>query len=195
MSSLWYKDPKILIEDWKDFFPKQNTSREQKINAIARFAIYYSILIVMLNYDTKWLSISVVLIVLSLFLGTTEYFSQVRNEENENCVRPTKVNPFMNFTLDDHMNNINRGPACDYEDVKDEMREKFTDGIVPDPADLWGQHISDRQFFTMPWTQVINDQQGFAEWLYGNRGECKNLGQNCERNHDNRYHQSRYYRL
>jgi hypothetical protein len=194
-SKLWYKNPSILVEDWQHFFPTHSLSRTQKINAIARFAIYYSLLIIIFKQDTKWFSISVVLLVLSLFLGTTEAFSETNKKENSKCVRPTKVNPFMNFTLADYMSNSNRASACEYDEVKDEMREEFTKDIVPDPADLWGKNISDRNFFTMPWTQVVNDQTGFANWLYGNSGDCKDKGINCEKNHDNRYHRSRYYRI
>jgi hypothetical protein len=191
MSNLWYNNPKILLENWHEFFPHNDLSKEQKINSIARFALYYSILVLLFKQDTKWLSVSVVLLIISYCLGYYEGFEQT--EKTASCVKPTKDNPFMNFTLADYYNNVDRSEACDYDDVKDDMRKEFKKGIVPDPADLWGKNISDRQFFTMPWTQVVNDQTGFANWLYGNSGECKNLGKNCDKNRDNRYHQSRYY--
>jgi len=98
----------------------------------------------------------------------------------------------MNFTLADYMNNSDRPAACPYEKVKNKMREEFRKDIVPDPADLWGQNISDRQFFTTASTTVVNNQTGLGKWLYGSAGECKNLGLNCEKNLDNRYQQSRY---
>ena len=47
-------------------------------------------------------------------------FEEVNKKQT--CVRPTKNNPFMNFTLGD---NVERLPACEYEDVKDEMRNEF----------------------------------------------------------------------
>ncbi len=98
----------------------------------------------------------------------------------------------MNFTLDDFINNNDRKEACSYDKSKDKMRKEFRKDIVPDPADLWGQNISDRQFFTMAWTTVVNNQTALGKWLYGNAGECKNLGLNCDKNLDNRYQQSRY---
>lgn len=191
MSALWYNNPKILLDDWHQFFPNNNLSRDQKINAIARFAIFYSLLVLIFKQDTKWLSISVVLLIISYCLGYYETFEQ--DNKNSLCVKPSKNNPFMNFTMSDYINNVDRLPACEYDDVKEEMRNEFRKDIVPDPADLWGTNISDRNFFTMPWTQVVNDQSGFANWLYGNSGTCKNEGIGCDKNRDNRYHQSRYY--
>lgn len=192
MSELWYNNPKILLDNMHQFFPNNNLSREEKINAIARFSIYYSILVFVFKQDTKWLSISVVLLVISYCLGYYEGF-EVVERKNENCTKPTKNNPFMNFTIGDLTDDPDRLPACPYDDVKENIKEEFSKGVLTDPADLWGRSISDRNFFTMPWTTATNDQTGFAQWLYGNSGECKNLGKNCDKNRDNRYHQSRYY--
>jgi hypothetical protein len=192
MSNLWYNNPQILLDDWREFIPSNDLDNIEKINAIARFAIYYSILIFVFKQDSKWFSVSIVLLIISYSLGYYEKFEETKVERS--CVKPTKKNPFMNFTLDDFINNPNRQPACRYDKSKDKMRSEFRKDIVPDPADLWGKNISDRQFFTMPWTTIVNEQTPFASWLYGKSGECKNLGLNCDKNRDNRYHQGRYYR-
>jgi hypothetical protein len=193
MTELWYKNPQILLNNWNEFFPTNDMTRDEKINAIARFAIYYTILVLVFRQNTIWLSISVILLVISYCLGYYETFENDRNDQIATCYKPTKNNPFMNYTIADQYANPDRLEACPYDEVKDEMRNKFKEGIVPDPADLWGRNISDRQFFTMPWTQASNDQGGFANWLYGKSGECKNEGLNCDKNRDNRYHHSRYY--
>lgn len=189
MNTLWYNNPQILLSEWYQFFPNNSLSREQKINAIARFAIYYLILVIIFNQNLKWLSISIILLIISFCLGYSENFEQINKVSM--CVKPTKNNPFMNYMISD---DVTREPACEYDDVKDEMRNEFKKDIIPDPADLWGTNISDRNFFTMPWTQIINNQSGFANWLYGNSGTCKNEGIGCDKNRDNRYHQSRYYK-
>lgn len=196
--SLWFNNPQVLITNVHQFFPTSELTKTEKVNALARFGIYYGIIIIILQKDIRWLFLSFVMLVISYMLGYYENFesnkSSYPEKSNNSCVMPTQKNPFMNFTMDDMINNIDRNDACDYEDVKDDIRKEFKKDIVPDPADLWGTKISDRQFFTMPWTKVINDQSGFAHWLYGNSGECKNLGKNCEKNRDNKYHQSRSYR-
>ena len=191
MTNLWFNDPSILLQDMTDFFPTNNLTRTEKVNSIARLAIYYAIIIAVFKQDNKWYTVSVVLLIISYFLGYFENFEDVKNDIS-NCVVPTKENPFMNFTLGDYMNNSDRPAACSYDKVKTKMREEFRKDIVPDPADLWGQNISDRQFFTTASTTVVNNQTGLGKWLYGSAGECKNLGLNCEKNLDNRYQQSRY---
>jgi len=45
MTTLWYNDPQILLSDWYQFFPTNSLTREQKVNSIARFAIFYLMLI------------------------------------------------------------------------------------------------------------------------------------------------------
>lgn len=191
MSELWYNNPKVLFDNMQEFFPNNNLTREEKINAIARFSLYYTVLVIVFQQDTKWLSISVLLLIISYGLGYYEKFTD--STKTDYCTKPTKDNPFMNFTITDLTDNPERAPACPYDDVKEDIKEQFSKGVVPDPADLWGKSISQRNFYTMPWTTATNDQTGLAKWLYGNSGECKNLGKNCDKNRDNRYHQSRYY--
>jgi hypothetical protein len=42
------------------------------------------------------------------------------------CYEPVKNNPFMNYTIGDLMDNPDRLQACDYDDVKDKIRQEFT---------------------------------------------------------------------
>jgi hypothetical protein len=192
MTEVWYNNPGILFENLGEFFPTNDLDRIGKINAIARLAIYYMISITLFGLNSQWYSVSIVLLIISYFLGYYENFEEVKKTELK-CTNPSKNNPFMNFTIGDYMNDVNRPAACSYDKVKNKMREEFRKDIITDPADLWGTNISDRQFFTMPWTTVVNNQSGLGKWLYGHSGECKNLGLNCDKNRDNRYHQSRYY--
>jgi hypothetical protein len=191
MSDLWFNNINVLFTNMNVFFPTNDLSRNEKINALARFAIYYGILILLMGLDNKWLSVSVVLLVMSIYLGYYENFKNI--EKKTGCVEPSENNPFMNFTLDDYMNNTNRNKACPYENVKQKMRRDFKKNLVLDPADLWGQNISDRNFYTMPSTQIVNEQTKLGQWLYGKAGQCKTLGLNCAKDMDNRYSQSRYY--
>lgn len=180
MTNLWYHDISILFKNMNQFFPSNNLDENQKINAIARLAIYYAILILITGKDQTYLSISVVLLIVSYMLGNTEKFETLEHKkQNEKCYRPTVENPFMNFTIADYYKNPDRPKNCNIDDVRDEMRDKFHQRLVPDPNDLWGQSISDRNFYTMPVTTIINDQTGFGNWLYGSSGECKSKGKKC----------------
>jgi len=192
MTELWYHNPKILLKNYDQFFPNKNFTRIEKINSLARFAIYFSVLLILFNQDNKYLSISIVILIISLFLGTTEKFVSLQNKEDpKKCTSPTKNNPFMNFTLGDLIEKPDRHKACKYEDSKDEIRKNFRSYIYSDSSDIWGKFITDRNFYTMPNTEIVNDQKGFAEWCFGNSGKCKTTGKNCLKMRDPIYHRGR----
>lgn len=192
MNRLWYNDLNIIFEKPYDFFPSGDGDRIEKMNTLARFAIYYAVIIIVSKSDTKWLSVSVVILIMSYCMGQAEHFS-IEKESHFKCTKPTKENPFMNFTVGDHYNNPQRTAACQHTDkIKKDMRQKFLMHQVSDPNDIWGNNINDRPFLTMPNTKSVNDQKGFALWLYGDIGKCKSDGVNCLKNIDNRYHHARY---
>jgi hypothetical protein len=110
------------------------------------------------------------------------------------CRKPTKDNPFMNFTVGDLINNPSRPGACPVTLVRDEQLRMFrSNNIFLDNTDLWGKNINDRNFYTMPSTEVVNDQSGFANFVFGDFGKCKSSGIDCLKHSDNRFHRGRYY--
>jgi len=186
MINIWYKNPSILFKNYKDFFPKNNMNNNEKLNAIARFSIYYALLITIFKLDSKWLSISLILILLTIFLGQTEKFNK--------CTKPSKENPYMNFTVGDLIDNPSREAACPVTDVREEQIKMFrSNNMGIDKNDLWGKFINDRNYYTMPSTEIVNDQKGFVNYLYGDFGKCKNNGTDCLKHTDNRFHRARYY--
>lgn len=191
--SFWLNDISVLLKNYKDFYPKKNMSQIEKANSLMRLAIYYGILLMILNLDSSWLSISVLLVCLSLFIGLTENFIA-----DNNCTKPTKNNPFMNFTLGDLINNPNKPKACDLtDDIRKEELSLFRKNINGDSVinkyDLYSRNNNDRNFYTMPSTTLVNDQTGFANFLFGDFGKCKSEGIDCLKHRDNRFHKGRYY--
>ena len=200
MTNLWYNNPKILLDNIDQFFPNKKLNRIEKLNSLARFAIYYSILVIIFRQNINLHSISIIILLISYFLGTTEKFTLLDNKLNTNknistsikkCQEPTKENPFMNYTVGDLIDNSTRLPACNYENVKDKIRTNFRSHLYTDKSDLWGKFISDRNYYTMPNTDIVNDQTGFALWCFGDSGKCKSLGQNCLKQRDPTYHRGR----
>ena len=195
MNNYWFKNPTILLQNIDEFFPRRDLDKIHKVNAIARLSIYYSILIIILKLDTKYLALSVTLLLLSYFLGASDTFEDIVNKENntEKCTKPTKENPFMNFTVGDHMKNPNRKEACPLDSIRDEEIKNYRFNMIPDVADLYGKTVTDRNFYTMPSTTIVNDQEGFAKYVYGDFGKCKSEGKDCLKNRDHRFHRGRYY--
>ena len=46
MTNLWYNNINVLLENPLQFFPSNNLTDVEKINSIARLAIYYTIIII-----------------------------------------------------------------------------------------------------------------------------------------------------
>ena len=94
---------------------------------------------------------------------------------NENCVKPTLDNPFMNVNYVDQLDAPNREEACDISDpeIKKDMDSKFMNNLFRDVNDLFGKNNSQRQFYTMPSTTIPNKQDEFARWLYLSPKTCK----------------------
>jgi len=192
MSNYWFNDISILFQNINEFFPKKEYDRIQKVNAIARLSIYYSILICLLKLDTKYLSLSFCLILLSYFLGYVDTFKEISNN-TKICTKPTDSNPFMNFTIGDQIINPNKPAACPIDLVRNDQIKKYRLSAYPDSKDLFGKIVTDRNFYTMPNTTIVNDQEGFANFLYNDFGKCKSEGKDCLKHRDNRFHRGRYY--
>ena len=164
MTELWYHNPYILLDDYTDWFPNKNLNRNQKINSLVRFCIYYTFIIIFFNKNYKWLYVSFIVFLISLYLSNNEIINN--NLSNINCQMPTKNNPYMNYTVGDLIINPNRKKACKIDNI-------------------------DRNLYTMPNTRVINDQTAFAKWCFGNSGDCKIYGTNCLKQRDPTYHRGR----
>ena len=59
MTEIWYRDPSILLKNIDQFYPNNLLDRNQKINSIVRFAIYYTTFIIKFKYTYKYLVNSV----------------------------------------------------------------------------------------------------------------------------------------
>lgn len=190
MSDYWFNNIFMLFQNMNEFFPKKEFNKIQKVNAIARLSFYYSVLICIFKLDTKYLSLSFCLLLLSYYLGSIDFLV---NTNNKKCTEPTENNPFMNFTIGDQIINPNKPAACPVDSVRKDQIKKYRLFAYPDPKDLFGKVITDRNFYTMPSTTIVNDQEGFAKFVYNDFGKCKSEGKDCLKHRDNRFHRGRYY--
>lgn len=182
----WLNNPKVLLESTR-IFPDSEMTYHEKLNSIARFALVFLVIIYLLNGNMQWMSFSVTLLVLTIIIN--------RNEEQfteMNCVKSTPENPYGNFTINDYFNDVNRPSACNISlEEAEENSQKNLNGILPE--DIYEKNINSRDFYTLPVTQVLNDQTAFAKSLLGNSGECSHNGNNCLKNQDPRFHRGRYF--
>lgn len=294
MTKVWYQNPKVLLDNLNEFIPNKKLSKTKNINTIARFTIYFSILIIIFKLDLRWLIISICLLFLSYYLDTDNKLINnvvdiINNNINfnfKNINKSTFDNPFMNYITnngnnnksnifskllpkeitinsdlptslnnfvynketfenvidktntnfnniqlhipdkDVRQNNItnnntinndlcitsNNNKSCTSNNkivddinnlsnkfkidnnLKKEIRKNYRAHLKFDSIDMWGKLNNDRNFYTLPNTDLINDQTGFAEWCYSNNGgigKCKTYGSDCVKDRDIRYHKGR----
>ena len=119
-----------------------------------------------------------------------KYMRSVKVVENISYFDPSINNPFMNYILDnDNNKNINKknneinNETINIEKNNEKIKKLFRQDLYTDANDIWGKNLNDRNFYTMPNTNIVNNQTEFAKWCYNieNSGQCKSLGINCLR--------------
>jgi hypothetical protein len=182
-TTIWYTNPVSFITNQTtmlEIIPDRSMSLNRQLNAAMRFAIYFSIVLLVIKKDARVLFFAV-------FVGFVTWAMHAQSaKEDESkrelfeklqllndvkgraCTKPTKNNPFMNVMPADYTSFPNRPKACNIEDpsIKKDVNDKFEDGLFRQEHDVFFKTASDRQFFTNPCTTIPNDQKGFAEWLY-----------------------------
>ena len=172
-----------------EFWPSKYQSFNEKVNAICRFLAYTGILLAMAKNDSIYIVISLALIVFVTILGKTakqpksktsymlkQWFPEVANGIARECQKPTQDNPFANRQLTDKGT---RDPACYVDDVAQDTRDIYKSGMPVDATDPYMRNNGFRQFYSMPNTQIPNNQEAFAKWCYNPGETCKSNPKSC----------------
>jgi len=171
----WVDDYMILFSGNRlnEFFPSQQFSYAENLNAIVRFSIYCSIILYLFgnSYIVFYIAIGAfaTTYILWTFRDITEGFSEKEmfkgDTSKQLLVEPTIDNPFMNVLLTDYVDKPDR-QVVTKETLDDEIEDKFYFNLYREVGDVYEKNHSERQFFTMPWTTIPNAQGDFANWLY-----------------------------
>jgi len=208
----WFKDISILYDKnyLLEIIPKKEYDFSRKLNAVVRFAIYYSILLYILKRDSNILCFPFITIVITVFLYKTN-----RDEKNDDAMKglmsskshtsmedidmmimdinkdvfrePDEDNPMMNQNYFDLYENKKAVPTYNNPGMKRKVEETLDAGIFKDSNDLFNRRNSQRQWYTMPNTEAMNKQTEFAKWCYMTPPTCKEgNGLQCANNLHNR---------
>jgi len=182
--------------------PTKNMSLGSKINAVTRFTLYLSILLSLLKSNYLFIYVFIIPVIVSYIMyifsnKNREYFSEndVKTKDNINselsdneinsvmeralyddCKKPTLDNPVMNLLPTDNFQQVK--PACNISDpdisnlVSEEISDCLSEKLYNDTTSLINSKANERTFFTMPNTNVPNDQGSFAKWLYSTPISC-----------------------
>jgi hypothetical protein len=211
--AFWYDDLHVLWRSDRltEFFPSQDHTVAEKLNAIVRLAVYISILLYFHHNNPKYVALGVGAMLLTYYIYvnrpaveesgnkvTVNNVEGLEIETSTNCTKPSIDNPFMNVTMKDYLNIdektgmvVDRPEACDANipDVKKTVDEFFNNNLFRDVDDVFGKMNSQRQFYTMPSTTIPNKQDEFARWLYASPKTCKEDQEYCLRYEDVRQKQ------
>jgi hypothetical protein len=176
MSEIWYRDPLAAMgpKALHKFFPTTHMHIRDQLNAVVRFALYYSIALMLVTRRLGCLRIFIAVALLSVIVyevyrrrGPLGLVDTAHFEQNGvRCSPPSRDNPHMNVMLADY-SKPQRPPACDVTIPSIAARVVAATPPVPND-DPFSEGRMDRQFYTMPNTTIPNDQSGYVDFLYGN---------------------------
>lgn len=182
----WWENMSTLIDldELGKFIPRPGMSMAEKLNAVTRFAMYYSVILILVKQSVQSIYIFMFVALCTIAMYYTERSREAFEHDLQARLNlrsvpydprrrmaywPTRDNPFMNVSYGDAASFPSRPPAANVrrEDVRREMHKLYAaSGPPEDDRDVYGARSSERQFYTMPSTTIPNDQETFARWLY-----------------------------
>nr|QOI90449.1 hypothetical protein HWQ62_00313 [Pyramimonas orientalis virus] len=184
--AIWYKDivDFFNINNVLVFYPTSEMEYHEKLNSIMRMVLYLSVILYTLKNDIKVFILFIVVgivtyILFSLDENKEKYlddkFEYGEYEEDEKeldemrkCTMPNKDNPFMNVMMNEYVDNPKRKKACKINKTVDKYIDTyFNEDLYRSIDDIYNKNASERQYYTMPVTEIPNNQDKFAQWLYG----------------------------
>ena len=208
----WFKDISILYNKnyLLEIIPKKEYDFNRKLNAVVRFTIYYGILLYVFNKDKNILCLPFITLVITAYLHKTnkgetnddalknlmnvrggaklENIDHMIDEINEDIFRKPDIdNPMMNQNVFDLYENKKAIPTYNNPGVKRRVEETLDSQVFKDSNDLFNRRNSQRQWYTMPNTEAMNNQTEFAKWCHSTPPTCKEgNGLQCANNLHNR---------
>ena len=178
--TFWIDNYTVLFkQDQLVFWPTEDMTMDEKLNAITRFVIVLSLLGCALTQTVKFLLIGLATIVIIVIyrnnIKPQEPFTQQRSQHTV----PTEKNPLMNVLLPEINGNPNRKKALDSynsdteKDINDNVKKMLDPRIYKGINNEMSLEYSMRNFYTTANTTIPNDQDGFSKFCYGDMISAK----------------------
>jgi hypothetical protein len=180
MDRFWVKNPKILIEKYKDIFIKDS---KNVFNSLSRLFIYTTFIFILFN-SYKWAYICLISLLLITFIGyhhdiDEDKINKIKKlKEYNSCKRSTINNPMSNKLV---LDNDDLEPCIDED--KDIVDNNLYYNFLEDEVDINAKRRL-RSFINIPKKNVNK----FLKFVYGDvNANCKYNGIHCEKFRDIRY--------
>ena len=74
--------------------------------------------------------------------------------------------------------------ACNIQNntILENIDKKFCDRLYQNTSNIFSNRNNQQRFYSMPNTQIPNDQTAFANWLYKDLPICKSENIDCGKN-------------
>ena len=172
---LWSESPIVLIESPTEFMYSEQFDKVQNLNAIVRFAIYWSIIIYLMTGQPIVFVVLVVALILMRRPAITEEPILTQNLAADSkiyCQSPSLNNPLANPTPADWGNGKPKLPACPTNNVKSSVREALNSQPITGPiyataGEDANSKLARRSFYSIPTSGVPDSRDEFVRGLYG----------------------------
>ena len=189
----WFEDPKQLIRTDKvlEFWPSKTLTPEERINATARFIIYATCIIYLINRDIRIFVLGGTALGVLYIMERSDMVREGLPRTTNNgvpCQLPTQDNPCANVLMTDFSDRPDRPSACYAPTVKNTTDAYITNGIQYGPSrsrsslPRFQRNALARQFTTTSNSSLGNDP--YYEFIHGKRGEktCRQDPRLCDPN-------------
>jgi hypothetical protein len=188
----WLEDPKILIRSDRlvEFSPTFDMTTVEKLNSIVRLSLYIGIVLTMISKKFFYIYAPLIIMGFTCLIYKTHDNIYEDYKEYSKCnpsgsaitetILPTNDNPFMNFNHITSDRYTKPAPTLHSSPkVQEDIHSKFNNNLYRDVSDMYNKNNSQREFYTMPVTEAVNNQKEFANWLYNTGPTCKEKTINC----------------
>lgn len=168
MSSFWFDHPQVLLDNAHEFVPMNWSSYPDNsfLNALVRFSIITSLVIVLYTQDVSWIAFPVLIMIGTVVL--TKYFptqdtTVAETFDGMECRFPTQMNPYMNPLPYD----LNDKPPCNPldETVHEQIVAFEAQSTFRDDTDVYAKDLP-RDFYTLPDTSPAAYGK-YLDWVVG----------------------------
>jgi hypothetical protein len=166
----WFEDFKELIRSDMvfKFWPTNEQSPAERVNATSRFVIYATCIIYLIRRDPRIFVLGATVLGVLVVMYRSNMVKTGNGPRPEGCQLPSKDNPMANVLMTDYTDNPERQSACVHDSVKYPVHgARYDSGRSRTTHPEYRRRAAERQFVSMPVTEIPGDQTAYAEWLYG----------------------------
>lgn len=178
----WFDDISTLVnQDYlQDFIPMKEMNTSEKLNAIMRFCMYLSVILILVTGNSNYIFVVIGGAILTYIIhinkdeakteskpnsDEVKNYTEVNVKVNENeQIKPTKDNLFGNVSVVDIGNKKTEdAPKAEYESQFQELLKKDN---FNEPDHMYKEKMSLRQFYKVPNTFDSESRKKFMNWCY-----------------------------